>query len=212
MRRIAVTAILILLICTVISGPRPSFAREKTAGGASSFIAPGSADEVPDWMARWELARILGYAKRYDESIAEYKKLLKEKPGLAKARIEMARFLFWSGRIPESLEVLESVPSAQQTDESLLLMADLYRARKAYARAGPIYRDHLRRHPGDHAARLRFAEMLSWQKQYDESLAEYRRILSALPDDVQVRRKYGLVLMWANRFDEAARELRRTLK
>lgn len=213
MTRTAAAALLIgLLICAVISGPQPSCAGERTAGTASSLIAPGSNEEIPDWMARWELARILGYARRYDESIAEYKKLLKEKPGLVKAKLEMARFLSWSKHVPESLEVLESIPAAQQTDESLLLMADLYRVRKAYGKAGPIYRDYLRRRPADQAARLRFAEMLSWQKQYDESLAEYRKILAALPNDIQVRRKYGLVLMWANKLDQAAQELRRTLK
>ncbi len=204
--------IAILFICAIICGGQPCFAREKTAGAASSLIAPGSGEEVPDWMARWELARILGYTKRYDESIAEYKKLLKEKPNLSKARFEMAQFLFWSKHVPESLEVLEAIPAAQQTDESLLLMADLYRIRKSYTKAEPLYRDHLRKHPDDQAARLRFAEMLSWEKHYDESLAEYRKILSALPNDIQVRRKYGLVLMWSNRFDDAARELRRTLK
>jgi tetratricopeptide (TPR) repeat protein len=213
MTRTTVGALLtILIICAAVSVPHISFAREKSAGAAPSLIAPGSAEEVPDWMARWELARILGYAKRYDESIAEYKKLLKEKPNLTKARFEMAQFLFWSKHVPESLEVLEAVPAAQQTDESLLLMADLYRIQKSYTKAEPLYRDHLRKHPDDQATRLKFAEMLSWEKHYDESLAEYRRILSALPNDIQVRRKYGLVLMWANRSDEAAKELRRTLK
>lgn len=213
MTRITVAALLtIVLMCALIWGPHPAFAREKTAGAASSLIAPGSGEEVPDWMARWELARILGYAKRYDESIAEYKKLLKEKPNLTKARFEMAQVLFWSKHVPESLEVLESIPAAQKTDESLLLMADLYRIRKAYGKAEPIYRDYLRKHPNDNAARLRFAEMLSWEKHYDESLGEYRKILSALPNDIQVRRKYGLVLMWAGKYDEASKELRRTLK
>jgi len=58
-------------------------------------VKPG--EEIPDWVARWELARVLSYAKRYDESITEYEKVLKEKPDLTEAKLEMAKVLFWKG-------------------------------------------------------------------------------------------------------------------
>ncbi len=163
-------------------------------------------------MARWELARVLSYAGRHEESVTEYRKLLKEKPDLPKARIELAKVLFWQKKAGEALTVLEGVDARQLDVDSVLLMADLYRDRKSYDRAAPLYREYLGKRPGDNPARLRFAEMLSWEKQYDQSLAEYRKILAALPGDVQVRRKYAMVLMWSKRYGEAAAELRRTLK
>jgi tetratricopeptide (TPR) repeat protein len=184
------------------------------AGEASrrSDTLPTAGQEIPDWMARWELARVLSYAGRHEESVTEYRKLLKERPDLPKARIELAKVLFWQKKAGEALAVLEGVDARQLDVDSVLLMADLYRDRKSYDRAAPLYREYLGKRPGDNPARLRFAEMLSWEKQYDQSLAEYRKILAALPGDVQVRRKYAMVLMWSKRYGEAAAELRRTLK
>jgi tetratricopeptide (TPR) repeat protein len=175
-------------------------------------VSPASAEDVPNWEARWELARTLAYAKRYDESVAEYRKLLKERPGLTKARVEMAKILFQQKKDQDALAALEGVDKQQLDAGSLLVMADMYRDRKSYERAAALYRAYLAKRPDDHAARLRFAEMLSWEKHYDESLSEYRVILAALPDDVQVRRKYAMVLSWAKKYDESAKEFRRTLK
>lgn len=172
----------------------------------------GKSEEIPDWMARWELARVLSYTKRYDESVAEYKKLLKEKPDLLKAKIEMAKVLFWQGKKNDALAALETIEQDRIDDESRLIMADLYVARKSYGKAEPLYRAYLRKHPGDHRARLKLAELLSWEKRYEESLAEYRTILAALPDDIQVRRKYAFVLIWSGKKNEGAAELRKTLK
>lgn len=206
----AVLAAAVTLAATILlSCPACPFAPEKAQASAPS---PVVGEEIPDWLARWELARTLGYAKRYEESVAEYKKLLKEKPDLSKARIEMAKILFWQKKDREALAVLEGMGPRQLDVDSVLLMADLYRSRKSYGSAAPLYREYLEKRPGDHPARLRFAEMLSWEKHYDESLAEYRKILAELPGDVQVRRKYALVLMWLKRYGEAAAELRKTLK
>ena len=180
--------------------------------GKGRTVSPALAEEVPDWVARWELARTLAYAKRYDQSVAEYRKLLKEKPGLVKAQIEMAKILVAQKKNQEALAALQGVDAGQLDTDSLLAMADMCRDRKSYDKAAPYYRSYLAKRPDDHRARLRYAEMLSWEKHYDESLSEYRVILAALPDDMQVRRKYAMVLSWAKRYNEAAEELRRTLR
>jgi tetratricopeptide (TPR) repeat protein len=170
-----------------------------------------SGEEIPDWLARWELARVLSYVKRYDESIAEYEKVLKEKPDLTEARIEMAKVLFWKGDQKTAARILEQVPPKDMTGETQVLMADLLVARKDYAKAEPLYRSYLDTHPQDQAVRLKLADMLSWQKKYDASLAEYRNILKTRPDDIQVRRRYAFVLIWAGKHAEAAAELKKTL-
>ncbi len=134
------------------------------------------------------------------------------KAGPPESKDRTGKGLFWQKKAGEALAVLEGVDARQLDVDSVLLMADLYRDRKSYDRAAPLYREYLGKRPGDNPARLRFAEMLSWEKQYDQSLAEYRKILAALPGDVQVRRKYAMVLMWSKRYGDAAAELRRTLK
>ena len=172
-------------------------------------VKPG--EEIPEWVARWELARVLSYVKRYDESIAEYGKLLKEKPGLMEAKVEMAKVLFWKGDQKAAVQILEQIPPKDMKGDTKVLMADLLVAHKDYAKAEPLYKAYLDSHPEDQAVRLKLAEMLSWQKKYDASLREYRKILKARPDDIQVRRRYAFVLIWSGKHSEAASELKKTL-
>jgi len=162
-------------------------------------------------VARWELARVLSYAKRYDESITEYGKVLKEKPDLMDAKVELAKVLFWNGDGNTAIQMLEQIPPKNITGETRVFMADLCMTQKNYGKAEPLYRGHLESHPDDHAVRLKLAEVLSWQKEYDASLTEYRKILKARPDDIQVRRRYAFVLIWAGKHSEAASELKKTL-
>ncbi len=172
-------------------------------------LKPG--EEIPEWRARWELARVLSYVKRYDESLEQYRKLLKEKPGLTEAKLEMAKVSFWKGDQKAAVQILEQLPPKDITGDTKVLMADLLVAQKNYAGAEPLYKAHLESHPEDQAVRLKLADMLSWQKKYDASLSEYRKILKAHPDDIQVRRRYAFVLIWAGQHAEAAKELKKTL-
>jgi tetratricopeptide (TPR) repeat protein len=207
-------ALFCLLLCLAAAFPAPGRAAKKVpgAGVTSSNPAAGQLGEtIPDWQARLELARLLSYLKRYDESIAEYHKVIREKPDSMEARIELGQVLFWSGKQEEALQTLEQVPREKMDDKARTVLADLYRAQKKYAEAEALYRAYLQKHPEDWGTRLKLADLLSWNKRYRESLAQYEIILKARPDDQQVRRKYALVLSWAGRKAEAIKELRKTL-
>jgi tetratricopeptide (TPR) repeat protein len=189
----------LLLLC--LSAAFPALGAEVEtgpgAGVTTSKPAAGQLGEtIPDWQARLELARLLSYLKRYDESIGEYQKVIREKPDSVEARTEMGQVLFWSGKREEALKTLEQVPLEKMDDQARTVLADLYGAQKRYDQA---------------EARLKLADLLSWNKRYRESLAQYEIILKARPDDQQVRRKYALVLSWAGRKAEAIKELRKTL-
>jgi len=166
---------------------------------------------IPDWRARWELARTLSYAQKLDESIAQYQKLLKERPDLAQAKAEMATVMFWKGKQKEAMKILEQVSERDMTPEARLVRADILAARGEYAEAERLYREHLSTHANADAVRYKLAETLSWAKKYKESVKEYEVLLSSCPTDIQVRRKYALVLSWMGRHEEAAIELEKTL-
>ncbi len=172
-------------------------------------VTPG--EQIPDWAARWELARVLSYVGKYDEAVTEYRKLLAEKPDLAEARIELANVFYWEGKKQEALEMLEGVSTKDLDADSRVLIADIYVAQGKYGEAEPLYRQYLDKRPEDLVVRLKLAEMLSWEKKYGPSLSEYEKILEAKPDDTQIRRRYAFVLIWAGRHQEAAAELRKTL-
>ncbi|MBN2124759.1 MAG: tetratricopeptide repeat protein [Deltaproteobacteria bacterium] len=209
--------ILFLLIALPWSGS-PGLAQPQPGAPLTEAASPGAEDkgtlsnqEIPDWQARWELARLLSYLKRYEQSLAEYEKVLREKPDLLDARIEMALVHSWSGNAKRALDIFKEIPADKLDDRARLAMADAYAAGKMYDRAEPIYRGYLERRPDDLRVRLKLAELLSWTKRYDESLPLYEAILKARPNDVQVRRKYAFVLSWAGRHEEAVRELKKTL-
>lgn len=212
-RTFVVSGLTVLFLWILLAGMAPAIAapREMTPAVRPPAAGGGEIEEIPDWLARWELARVLGYVKRYDEALVEYRKLIREKSDLTDTRLEMAQLLFWQGKTDEALDEAEKVPPAKLNDDARELMADLYRSQKRYDRAEPLYRSCLERNPERHRVRLKLAEMLSWIKRYDESLAEYGKILAKRPQDIQVRRKYAIVLIWAGRNEEAVRELRQTL-
>jgi tetratricopeptide (TPR) repeat protein len=194
--------------------PARSAPAEPGAGGGVAPVKPAAGQlgkTIPDWQARLELARLLSYLKKYDEAVAEYQKVLQEKPDAVEAKAELGQVLFWSGKREEALKVLEQVPLDKMDDRTRTVLADLYGAQKKYDRAEALYRGYLEKHPDDWGTRLKLAELLSWSKRYRESLDQFEIILKARPDDLQVRRKYALVLSWAGRKAEAIKELRQTL-
>lgn len=172
----------------------------------------GEGDEISDWQARLELARVLSYLKRYDESLQEYQQLIQAHPEAVEARIEMAKVLFYQNRTDEALAEFSKIPSQKINDATWVLIADIYRQMKQYQEAERIYSQYLNKKPQDDKVRLKLAELLSWQKRYNESIHHYQIILSHRPNDIQVRRRYAQVLTWMGQDEEAVEEWRKTLK
>ncbi len=170
-----------------------------------------SKDEISDWEARLELAKVLSYLKRYNESIQEFQKLLQERPDSVEVRLEMAKVLFYSGKTEEALTEFLQIPPQAIDDKTWIEIGDAYRKIKNYRQAQYIYEQYLNRHPQDDEVRLRLAELLSWEKRYEESVHQYRILLSHRPDDIQLRRRYAQVLTWMGDDEEAAKEWRKTL-
>jgi tetratricopeptide (TPR) repeat protein len=166
---------------------------------------------IPDWQARWELARILSYVKKYPESITEYERLLSERPELSEARLEMAHVLNWMGSPEKAIRIYEEIPSDKLDDRSRIEMADIYLAKKQYNQAMTLYQNYLETHPQDYQVRAKLADALSWSGKYAEAIAVYKKILIQVPNDKQIRRKYAFVLIWSNQHEAAIAELRKTL-
>ena len=188
----------------------PSSAAITPRKPSPELVAVGN--EIPDWQARLELARVLSYAKRYDESIAEYKKVLIEKPDILNVKIEIAEVLFWSGNKDAAYEQLKLINLENIDEKAKGMLADLYVARSEFDRAEPLYRNYLNKYPDDDKVRVKLAEVLSWRKKYDESISEFKAVLKKYPDDIQVRRKYAFVLIWDGKHTEGVDELKKTLK
>lgn len=114
--------------------------------------------------ARSLLARVLGWDRRFDESIAEYQRLLADDPERVSDRAGYARVLLWSGRTEASLEEFRRVVAADSSDIGTHVM---------YARAlswtGDLsgasveYRRILAAHPDHGDAWLGYATVARWR-------------------------------------------------
>lgn len=172
-------------------------------------------EKIPDWQARWELARLLGYQDKYAEALKEYRKVLDEKPDDPRIKIEMA-YLYYSKGEPEKSEQLLSGLVDEETKnlppEELMMLAEILTSGKKYEQAIEIYKTVLDKHGSRPQVRYYLARVLSWADQYEESLAQYRKILEKRPNDKSVRRHYARVLKWSGQHEKAAEEFRKTLE
>lgn len=208
MNILKIITLLVLSLAIFRGEPDSAFAvSENTQDRQQGFL-----EEIPDWQARLELARLLSYTERYEEAVEQYRRVIRKNPDLAEARMELARVLYWMGNVEEAEQMFASVPEKDLPAEVRLEMADIYLARDEYDKALDIYSDYLRIAPDNQRVRLNKARVLSWQGRYDDSLREYEIILSARPDDKQVRRQYAQVLIWAEKFDQAITELEKTFE
>ncbi len=197
----------------------PSGTEQKMSG---SRLQPGQLDQkdpempsleqkLPEWMARWELAKVLSYVQRYEESIAEYKKVLQEKPDLKQAKLEMAKVMAWAGHREQAQNILETFARKDLDPQTRIELADIYAAQKEYAKAISIYQAHLGKHPKKDHIRLKLAQTLSWAGEYEKSLKEYKALVDRHPEDIQLRRQYAQVLTWAERYEQAIMQYRQSL-
>lgn len=219
-----VTVSFILLCNSALSQSREeersvSSPKKQKPGPKVSSPSQGKKDDIlgekiPDYIARWELARTLYILKRYDESIEEYQTLLKNRPDLAEARVELISVMAWTDdedKHTRAASMAKKMDVEQLSEDKRIELANAMASLELYSKAIKIYKSYLDKHPGDLKVRLRYAAALSWAKQYPESLKQYEMVLEKRPDDIQVRRKYAMVLIWAGKHEKAAEELKTTL-
>lgn len=203
--------LLVLILCCLMAISFSCWAAQTSPPDPSKSIERADAEEISEWQARLELARLLSYQKRYTEALVEYEKVSKLKPELIIARIEMAKVLAWMGETDKALTYFQEVDKKELDEDARLALADIYVIRKQYSKAESIYEDFLAKYPEDHNVRLRLADLLTWAEKYDLAIGHFEKILEARPDDVQIRRRYGRVLGWAGRQEEAIANLRKSL-
>ncbi len=172
-------------------------------------------EKIPDWQARWELARLLGYQGKYTEALREYRKVLNEKPDKTKIKIEMAHLYYYKGD-PEKAQQLLSEVNERETQDlppaEMIILGKILTAAKKYDQAIDIYKTIIDKHGPRPQVRYNLARVLSWSQKYEESLEQYRKILEKRPADRNVRRHYAQVLKWAGKHEKAAEQYRKSLE
>ena len=150
---------------------------------------------------------MLGWAERYADSIAEFKKVLEREPEQPEwALREMARSELYGGSPAEALRILDGLIRAGDDSESTL-------CRKAFAlrwlnrpvEAERIYRQVVGAFPESVTARLGVIYSLADQNRLERALLVAETALASRPKDPDLLKAKGQVLNWMGRHREALR-------
>jgi tetratricopeptide (TPR) repeat protein len=118
--------------------------RQELPQAASEYLAALSLWREFPAEERFRMARVLSWAGRLDESIAELDRILAADPGNRPARIHLARCLSWKGKLRRSEKEIGRVLAAHPGDrEAMLVKANLLRWRGDLKRSIALYREAL---------------------------------------------------------------------
>ena len=100
------------------------------------LVPPGQQPQPQDTAVLVEKGRILGWQKKYDESIQAYNRALELDPNDGSARLGKAQVLYWSGRSSESATLLRPLVVEQpQNADANFMLASIERSQGRTGRA-----------------------------------------------------------------------------
>jgi predicted Zn-dependent protease len=160
---------------------------------------------ITDFEARLALARILAYDDHtLDESLKEYRIILKQKPGNHLVRLEMARALIRNGDAKEALSILRSIQAMHQNDpETLVALADLEASLGHAQESHDLYMDAIRVSDQPEIIKLKFADRMNMWGDFYKAEAIYREHLKTHPDKRELALKLAAVLRSSERYGES---------
>jgi len=146
------------------------------------------------------LARSYMKLELFTDALPYMEEVVKRIPEVGNVRA-LAGLYDQRGEVKRAIELYDRYPSSDVEVE--LHLANLLMREKNYARSEELYRSILQKGNGNAEARVRFAEMLSWQGRYDEALS----MLENMPRGTWSRHAAivkARTLSWSGRFADAA--------
>ena len=184
-----------------------SLARAGSTGEALRLYGLALDAAPADVEIRRDYAIVLGWAERYADSIAEFKKVLEREPEQPDwAMRELARSELFGGSPAEALRILDALIRAGDDSELTL-------CRKAFAlrwlnrpvEAERIYRQVAGVYPESVTARLGVVYSLADQNRLERALAVAEAALASQPKNTDLLKAKGQVLNWMGKHQAALR-------
>lgn len=192
----------LFLVCVCLIFPSNVSALQ-TQNPSETFIP--EENWITDFEARLALARILAYDDHtLDESLKEYRIILKQKPDNRLVRLEMARVLIRQGDAKEALSILGSIQAMSPNDpETLVALADLEASLGHAARSHDLYMDAIRVSDQPEIMKLRFADRMNMWGDFHQAEAIYREYFRTHPDEREVVLQLAAALRSSERYGES---------
>lgn len=160
---------------------------------------------ITDVDARLALARILSYDDAtLNESLNEYRILLRQKPEDPLIVLEMARVLIRRGDTREAVSLAGSIQGASLNEpETLVALADLEGDLGHAARCRDLYLEVIRRSDRPETIQLKLADRMNMWGDFYRAEAMYRGQLSAHPEDRETALQLAALLRSSERYGES---------
>jgi tetratricopeptide (TPR) repeat protein len=152
--------------------------------------------------AKIQLAEVYIWNAEPEMALPILEDILTQSPEHTKAKMLLAKSLYYTGESEEAAEVLEGL-IVLDDEEVKRLLAEVYVASDKHEKAIASYEDIVKKEPNNLKARQQLAVLLSWSGRYDESIAQYKNILKAGPKDLNITRSMAQVYTWQGKFSHA---------
>ncbi|MFH1954311.1 MAG: tetratricopeptide repeat protein [Pseudomonadota bacterium] len=160
---------------------------------------------ITDFDARLALARILAYDDAtLDESLKEYRILLRQRPDHLVVSLELARVLIRKGDSKAALSLLKNFQGKHPDNpEALLALADLEASLGHAARCRDLYLEAIKVSHQPEMIKLKFADQMNMWGDFHKAEGMYREHLNAHPENRDVALQLAALLRSSERYGES---------
>ena len=153
------------------------------------------------------------FAQEFTKEIDQYKSALRVDANNIEARLQLARYFSWSGRLEEALvqyqEVLKRSPGHV---EAQIGIATVYSWQKKYIEATRMLKKIVKKYPDNVDALLGLGRVYSYQAKYKESIVYFEKVLSFDPTNREALIGLGRVQSWDKGYAASEANLKKILK
>ena len=150
---------------------------------------------------------------RYDEAMEFYSEALREDPGSADVRTELALLYIKKGDLHKAEGLLkEAIAINGKSRSALILLASLYSATNELNKAKPLYEKCIEMDDEDTEAYLYLSSIYITEKKYTEAMKIYEKILSYDDDSILTLYYAGTLKAEMKDYDGARKYLNRVIE
>ncbi|NGX63135.1 MAG: Beta-barrel assembly-enhancing protease [Candidatus Anoxychlamydiales bacterium] len=167
---------------------------------------------IKEKRVRLEFARVLTFAKKYDEAIIAYQDLLKTQSRNWEVQIELVNVYFKQKNYRKAFLILKEIPINELDDSSQIVLADLYAYFKDYEEAKEIYLSYLEKDPFDRKVYLKYSQMITWTNDSNSALEVLDNIKYVYSSNDESLHKLGEDYFFARKYQNAIRVFKHLIK
>lgn len=186
-----------------------------SGGGTPPPSLVETPDQITDFEARLAIARLLAsQSGEVGAAIREYRRLLAQRPGDSRIRIELADLLIRQNDFPGAIQELKLVVRQQPGNlKAAITLARLLLWTKHYAEAIQLLQPLQQRGRLNSADLAELARAYTWSKQYPQAIQTYQEALRlAKAPEAKLCAELGDVYLYTKNLPQAVTQYRKALE